>query len=315
MIPRFVATFLLVGATLAQAQDFDARMDQIVQSYVSNKQFKGSVLVAKGSDILLSKGYGSAYYPEAKPSVAVLGNLNGQAPYQIATTVAALVRGATVTLQSERKEITLDPKVMSRYVGTYQMGPGSNMVITMDGNRLFSKLGNQNPVPVFAESETKFFAKVVDAQLEFSGSDAQGRATLMTLHQNGRSQPAKRLDDAESKRIADAAADLAKRIKDQTQGPGTEAALRGLIEGLISGKPNYDQMIPNLAGATRAQLSQLQSMVKPRGALQSLTFKGVGPAGADIYVVRFENGSFEYRIMLDADGKIAGGQLNGVNVQ
>jgi CubicO group peptidase (beta-lactamase class C family) len=256
-----------------------------------------------------------AYYPEAKVTVAVLGNLNGQAPSQIAARVAALAHGETVTLQSERKEITLDPKVMSRYVGAYQMGPGTNMVITMDGNRLSSKLGNQNPVPVFAESETMFFAKVVDAQLEFSGSDAQGRATLMTLHQNGRSQPAKRLDDAEFKRIADAAADLAKRIKDQTQGPGTEAALRGLIEGLLSGKPNYDQMSPGLAGATRNQLSQLQSMVKPRGALQSLTFKGVGPAGADIYVAQFENGSFEYRIMLDADGKIAGGQLNGVKVQ
>jgi CubicO group peptidase (beta-lactamase class C family) len=256
-----------------------------------------------------------AYYPEAKVTVAVLGNLNGQAPPQIATRLAALAHGETVTLQTERKEITLDPKVMSRYVGAYQMGPGTNMVITMDGNRLSSKLGNQNPVPVFAESETMFFAKVVDAQLEFSGSDAQGRATLMTLHQNGRSQPAKRLDDAEFKRIADAAADLAKRIKDQTQGPGTEAALRGLIEGLLSGKPNYDQMSPGLAGATRNQLPQLQSMVKPRGALQSLTFKGVGPAGADIYVVQFENGSFEYRIMLDADGKIAGGQLNGVKVQ
>lgn len=256
-----------------------------------------------------------AYFPEAKVTVAVLGNLNGQAPQQIATRVAALAHGETVTLQSERKEITLDPKVMSRYVGAYQMGPGTNMVITMDGNRLSSKLGNQNPVPVFAESETMFFAKVVDAQLEFSGSDAQGRATLMTLHQNGRSQPAKRLDDAEFKRITDAAADLAKRIKDQTQGPGTEAALRGLVEGLLSGKPNYDQMSPGLVEATRNQLSQLQSMVKPRGALQSLTFKGVGPAGADIYVVQFENGSFEYRIMLDADGKIVGGQLNGVKVQ
>ena len=160
-----------------------------------------------------------------------------------------------------------------------------------------------------------FFAKAVDAQLEFSGSDAQGRATLMTLHQNGRDVPAKRLSDAEAKQIEDAAAATAKRVKDQTAMPGSEAALKGLIEGLISGQPNYDLMNPQLAGATRQQLPQLQSMLKPRGALQTLTFKGVGPAGADIYNVKFENGTFEYRISLGPDGKIAGGQLNGVKVE
>ena len=37
----------------------------------------------------------------------------------------------------------------------------------------------------------------------------------------------------------------------------------------------------------------------------SITFKGVGPGGADIYEVKFEKGSLESRIMLEADGKIA----------
>jgi hypothetical protein len=255
-----------------------------------------------------------AYYPEAKLTVVALANLNGQAPQQIAARLAAVAHGETVTLQSERKEIPLDPKVMARYVGAYEMGPGTAMVIALDGNQLTSKLGNQSPVPVFAQSETMFFAKVVDAQLEFSGSDAQGRATQMTLHQNGRSMPAKRLDDAETKRLSDAQAALQKRVKEQTAMPGSAAALRALLEGLLTGQPNYELMNPGLAGATRQQLSQLQSMIKPRGALQSLTFKGVGQAGADIYDVKFENGVFEYRIMLGEDGKIQGGQLNGVKV-
>jgi CubicO group peptidase (beta-lactamase class C family) len=58
MFPRFVATLLLAGTPLLQ--NVDSRMDQVVQSYVSNKQFMGSVLVARGDQILLSKGYGSA---------------------------------------------------------------------------------------------------------------------------------------------------------------------------------------------------------------------------------------------------------------
>jgi CubicO group peptidase (beta-lactamase class C family) len=53
-----VTTFLVVaGSCLAQDS---SRMDQIVQSYVANRQFMGSVLVARGSQVLLSKGYGSA---------------------------------------------------------------------------------------------------------------------------------------------------------------------------------------------------------------------------------------------------------------
>jgi CubicO group peptidase (beta-lactamase class C family) len=46
-------------AFLAHAQDA-SRIDQIVQSYVSAKTFMGTVLVARGSGILLSKGYGMA---------------------------------------------------------------------------------------------------------------------------------------------------------------------------------------------------------------------------------------------------------------
>src|SRR6516164_3301009 len=37
-----------------------ARMEEVVQSFVKNKQFMGAVLVARGNDILLDKGYGFA---------------------------------------------------------------------------------------------------------------------------------------------------------------------------------------------------------------------------------------------------------------
>src|SRR5712691_447746 len=163
-----------------------------------------------------------AYYPQDKLTVVVLGNLKGPAPQQIASTLAAVAHGETVTLQSERKEITLDPKVLGRYVGAYQMSPAVNMLITLDNNQLLSKLTNQGAIPIFPESETKFFVKVVDAQLEFSGSDAQGRATQLILHQNGRDMPAKRLDAAVFKRLADAEAEFQKRFADQTPAPGSE---------------------------------------------------------------------------------------------
>jgi CubicO group peptidase (beta-lactamase class C family) len=245
------------------------------------------------------------YYPDDKLTVVVLENVNGAAPPgEIAKKLAALALGETVKLPGERKEITLDSKALSRYVGAYQLAQGPAMLITLEGNQLVSKLDNQGAVPIFPESETMFFLKVVDAQIEFPKDDAQGKPSQLTLHQNGRDIPAKRLDDAEAKRLADAAAADGKRFKDQTAAPGSEAALRKMIEDVRLGKPDYDTMSSALAAATRQQLPQLQSTVTQLGTIQSMTFKGVGPAGPDIYQVKFENGSLEYRIRIAPDGKV-----------
>ena len=244
-----------------------------------------------------------AYYPDDKLTVVVLGNLNSGAPGEISGKLASVARGETVRLPGERKEITLDPAALGRFVGAYQLGPGANFLITLDGKQLFSKLGNQPALALFAESENLFFVKEVDATIEFP-KDEKGPASQLTLHQNGRDMNAKRLDDAETKKLMDAAAAFTKRFKDQTAAPGSEAALRRLIGEVASGKPNYDLMSTGLATATRQQLPQMQASLTQLGALKNLTFKGVGPGGADIYQARFENGSLEYRIWLAADGKV-----------
>jgi hypothetical protein len=111
------------------------------------------------------------------------------------------------------------------------------------------------------------------------------------------------MDDADIKRAADEAAVIAQRVKDQKQSPGTEAALRRNIEGLQRGEPDYEMMSPQLADLTRQQLPQLKATVAQLGALQSVTFTGVGPAGDDIYQVKFEHGTTEWLIMLGPDGK------------
>src|ERR1700689_2843097 len=49
-----------VLASACFAQDNPARMEQVVQSYVANKTFMGSVIVIRDKAVLLEKGYGSA---------------------------------------------------------------------------------------------------------------------------------------------------------------------------------------------------------------------------------------------------------------
>jgi CubicO group peptidase (beta-lactamase class C family) len=240
-----------------------------------------------------------AYYPDEKLTVVVLSNMNSGAPGEIAGKLASLARGEAIKLPGERKEITLGEDVLKRYAGAYQMNNGPAMLVTLDNNRLSGKLGNQPALPMFPESQTMFFLKEVDAQIEFTGDASQ-----LTLHQNGRDMVAKRLDDAEAKKLMDAAAAFQKRFKDQTAAPGGEVIVRKMIEDIRGGKPNFDLMSPGLANVTRQQLPQLQGSMVALGALQTVTFKGVGPGGADIYLCKFENGSIEYRIWLGVDGKL-----------
>ena len=53
-------------------------------------------------------------------------------------------------------------------------------------------------------------------------------------------------------------------------------------------------------------------MMNRVGALQSVSFKAVEPNGADIYQVKFDNGSLEYRILLGPNWKVEGANLRVV---
>jgi hypothetical protein len=82
----------------------------------------------------------------------------------------------------ERKEIAVSPKILALYTGTYELQPQFDLVITLEGDQLFSQATGQEKVPLFAESATKFFLKVVDAQIEFFKDD-KGVVTHLMLHQ------------------------------------------------------------------------------------------------------------------------------------
>jgi CubicO group peptidase (beta-lactamase class C family) len=132
-----------------------------------------------------------AYYPDGQLAIVVLGNLNGGAPGEIAGKAATVEFGGSITLTSERKEITLTPAQLTALVGTYSLAPGVDLAVTLEGNQVWTQLTGQGKLQIFAESPMLFFLKVVDAQLEFA-KDASGKVAQVTLHQNGRDMVAKR---------------------------------------------------------------------------------------------------------------------------
>lgn len=198
----------------------------------------------------------------------------------------------------------VDPGQFDLLTGTYQLQPDSFITISREGNQLFSQATGRRQTEIFPESEHDYFATTIDARMSFDPG-ARGRPARLVLHQDGQDLTANRIEDAAAKPIADALAAVNKRVHDQTPALGSEAALRQMILEISAGTPNYDKLGPQLASVTREQLASLQSMFNQLGAVQSIRFKEVTPEGADVYKVKFANGSAECGLALQADGVIA----------
>jgi CubicO group peptidase (beta-lactamase class C family) len=98
----FVLLAWLGGATVCFAQDV-ARMDQVVQSYVSHGTFAGSVLVARGSDVIVSKGYGLANIEWNVPN-------SPSARFRVAS-ITKQFTAAAILLLEERGRLKIDDLV------------------------------------------------------------------------------------------------------------------------------------------------------------------------------------------------------------
>ena len=81
-------------------------------------------------------------------------------------------------------EIQLESEILKRYTGVYEIQPGFDIVITLEGNKLMSQATGQEKIQIFPESQTKFFLKVVDAQIEFVENE-KGVFESFILYQGG----------------------------------------------------------------------------------------------------------------------------------
>jgi D-alanyl-D-alanine carboxypeptidase len=103
-------------------------------------------------------------------------------------------------------------------------------------------------------------------------------------------------------RIADGLAAIYLKIRPRTA--EGEALLRRTIEALRSGAPNYDQMTAHVADIARTRLADLKETIGGLGDVMSVTLLPVRRHGAEQYKVAFRNGSMEWEIRADDDGKL-----------
>jgi D-alanyl-D-alanine-carboxypeptidase/D-alanyl-D-alanine-endopeptidase len=136
------------------------------------------------------------YEPKSRTGVVVLSNAGTAAgPDDIGRhlLVPALPLMQSSKPSPTRTETKVEANVFDRYVGRYQLAPSAILTISRNGSQFFVQLTGQPTFEIFAESEKKYFLKVVDAQLTFE-TDAQNKAVAVTLHQNGIDQRAPRIE-------------------------------------------------------------------------------------------------------------------------
>jgi serine-type D-Ala-D-Ala carboxypeptidase/endopeptidase len=91
-----------------------------------------------------------------------------------------------------RAEIPVAAEILQTYVGEYQLAPKTFISVTREDDKLFAQVTDQSKFRVFAESQSKFFYRVVDAQISFVKDD-KGQVTQLILHQGGQNIPGKKI--------------------------------------------------------------------------------------------------------------------------
>jgi bla regulator protein blaR1 len=231
-------------------------------------------------------------------AVAIVGVAAGVAPPDTGDAASAAHR-----------RIELTSSQLDQYAGFYEMSEHELIFITQTDGQLYVALTGRGQTAIYPESTTEFFydGKANGSGISFT-MDPQGHVTSLVLHDKpgNLDQAARRIDQSTAQEIIGR---VSAKIQNQTQSPDTEGAVRRVITTTMSGSPNYSEMTPELAKSLRTHYEPLQKAYEGLGAVQSVTFRGVGQSGWDIYSVVFEKGVMQYRIAL------ANGVITNLSIQ
>ena len=205
--------------------------------------------------------------------------------------------------QAPAPAVKVDPAVFDRYVGYYSFEQNSWIIhVSREGSRYFVRGDAQQKMEIFPATQLEYFAKAEDVRYAFE-LGADGVAMQLKTQANLHDFIGQRMDAALGKQAVDS---LEQRIKTNTPGPGTEAALQRQIGLLEAGTPDYSILNQRVAEAVRTQMSVTRLRLASLGALQSMQFQKVAPNGSDAYDVKFEHGVVRWWIKVDDSGKVVG---------
>jgi CubicO group peptidase (beta-lactamase class C family) len=126
-------------------------------------------------------------------AVVVLANSASGLVDPLGFGILRMLAGNEVAPIPVRKAVVVDEAVLAGYIGKYEVAPTFHIEITRNAGKLYLQATNQPKFRLFAESNKKFFLRVVDAVVEFETND-QGEAQGLVLFQGGQEIPGKRVE-------------------------------------------------------------------------------------------------------------------------
>jgi CubicO group peptidase (beta-lactamase class C family) len=120
--------------------------------------------------------------PSERFTVVVLSNFARFSPTAQTKKIARIFLSDKLSLPSVVK---VDPTVMKKYVGEYELRPQFILTITLEDNVLRLQATGQSKLNLVPKSETSFVVEEVEAIGITFNKDQKGEITGVTLHQNG----------------------------------------------------------------------------------------------------------------------------------
>ncbi len=186
---------------------FDPALYELYQGVYNNKMVGFDMPIMKEGDELIAlmpTGSKETLIPLSKTEFATKGSVS-----RLVFTLDEKGRAQKVTLRgfygpgmsadltdkplpNQRKTVELDPALLARYAGEYELAPGMLISMRVEGDGLVTQVPGQPAIPLFAETEVLFFAKDAPVEIEFK-VESGGKVTGAVIKQAGQEMPTKKV--------------------------------------------------------------------------------------------------------------------------
>ena len=141
-----------------------------------------------------NEGFRSGYYGSLEGGnglVIMVNSDNGEIIQELINSIASVydLKGLNRTKRIQLADVS--DSDLDSYLGDYQLTPELVVTITREGKQIYAQATGQSRLEAYAETNSKFFFKVIHASMEFVKND-EGKVTKMIFIQGERIE-AKRL--------------------------------------------------------------------------------------------------------------------------
>ena len=191
--------------SLFEAPEDTNRGDFIFIFWFELSDNKKKKFIVSGFDALVNHSYKPnisysdkfeiVFNPNAKHGIEFTYNCYAHTPISLGDELTFDYRGLDGTIDGNenpesRKAITIDPKLINKYVGFYKVTSTLTIIIWLDQDLLKAQFGNELVVGISAESETQFFCPHRDRQIEFI-LDENDKVVEVVVGKDGKQIPVK----------------------------------------------------------------------------------------------------------------------------